>query len=95
MMCKEEKILADVTLFKLDILDCTNVDYTDESVMYNDVTFHLDSLKMFNGHSVEISEDWEIKIWSVDGQQILKQFFLIENQEFRSKLYQAYPLNSI
>ncbi|MCW3793977.1 hypothetical protein OM416_20490 [Paenibacillus sp. LS1] len=84
--------MADVTLFDLDILDCKDVDYSEESVMYNAVTFHLESLKMFDGNSVEISEDWQIKIWSEDGQQILKQFFLIENQEFKRKLYQAYPL---
>lgn len=84
--------MADVTLFKLDILDFTDVDYSDESVMYNNVTFYLESLKMFDGNSVEIYEDWQIKIWSEDGQKVLEEFYLIENQEFKSKLYQAYPL---
>lgn len=84
--------MADVTLFAIEVLDCTDVDYSDESVMYNHVTFHLETLKLYDGKSVEITDDWKIKIWSEDGQHILVEFFLIENQEFRSKLYQAYPL---
>jgi hypothetical protein len=80
-----------LNLFDIDVLDCDFVDITDESVQYNEVAFLLLSLKKYDGKCVEVKHDWEFLIWN-DAGEVVDKFLLIENDEFRQKLYERYPL---
>ncbi|GMX64501.1 hypothetical protein Elgi_37700 [Paenibacillus elgii] len=82
---------AALSLFELDVLDCESVDICEESVQYNEAVFFIKSLQKYNGKCIEVKHNWKFVIWSDEG-QIIDEFFLIENDEFRQKLYERYPL---
>lgn len=81
-----------VTLFDIAVLNCEWFDVTEEGTQYNEVEFLIESLQHHNGKSVEIMHDWKLRIWDDEG-NIIEEFFLIDNKEFRLKLYNKYPLN--
>ncbi|MCZ1267412.1 MULTISPECIES: hypothetical protein [Paenibacillus] len=81
---------AAVSLFGIDILDCEDVDLTEESIQYNNVTFYIESLKQYEGCTIEVKSDWTMIIWGEEG-TVIHQFSLIENDEFRQTLYDKYP----
>lgn len=83
---------ADLMLFGIEILNCEDIDITDESVQYNGVTFLFDSLSQYDGMTIEVAHDWKLKVWDYEN-NILAEFFIIDNYEFREKLYDIYPLN--
>ncbi|WP_225229433.1 hypothetical protein [Paenibacillus gallinarum] len=78
-------------IFGIEILNCEDIDVSDASIQYNGVTFLIDSLSKYDGMTIEVFHDWTFKIWDDKG-NILETFFLIENDEFREKLYGMYPL---
>lgn len=78
-------------LFDIDVLDCESYDLMDESTQYNDVQFCIDSLKKYDGKCIEVKHDWKIVVWDDEG-NVIDEFFLIENEEFRRKLYERHPL---
>lgn len=82
---------SDLMIFGIEVLDSEDIDVSEESIQYNGVTFLIDSLSKYDGLSVEVLEDWTFKIYSDNG-EILESFYLIENDEFRAKLYGMYPL---
>jgi hypothetical protein len=82
---------AALKLFEIDILDCDFIDIAEESVQYNEAVFFIDSLQKYNGKCIEVLHDWKFRIWD-DKSNVESEFFLIENDEFRQKLYAKYPL---
>ncbi|MET1168405.1 hypothetical protein ABWV16_25515, partial [Bacillus velezensis] len=78
------------SLFGIDILDCEDVDLTEESIQYNNVTFYIESLKKYEGYTVEVKSDWTMIIWGEEG-SIIDEFSLIDNVEFRHALYDKHP----
>jgi hypothetical protein len=73
------------------VFDFDSVDGIDGHFQYNFVRFHLESLKAYNDYSVEVYEDWRMIIWGDEG-KVVKEFFIMENDEFRTNLYNKYPL---
>lgn len=49
-------------LFGIKVLESDWIDPTDESVQFNNVVFLFESLSKYNGMTVEILHDWEVKI---------------------------------
>ncbi|GAV11343.1 hypothetical protein [Paenibacillus sp. NAIST15-1] len=80
-----------LNLFGIEILNCISYDFTEDGIQYNSVTFCISSLKKYDGLCVEVNHDWKIRIWSVLG-EIVKEFYIIENEEFKRLLYSKYPL---
>lgn len=78
-------------LFGIQVLESDWIDITEEGTQYNEVEFLLQSLTKYNDMTVEIQNDWKLKIWNGDN-EVIDEFYLIENDEFRKKLYQKYPL---
>ncbi|MDY8021206.1 hypothetical protein [Paenibacillus polymyxa] len=83
---------SDLMLFGIEILTCEDIDIAEESIQYNGVAFLINSLSHYNGMTIEVMHDWTIRVWDNEG-VILEKFYLIENDEFREKLYGKYPLN--
>lgn len=82
---------AILEIFGIDILECEYTDASEESLQYEDVTFFIESLSIYNGKIIEVLHDWKIKVWDEQG-NVIDIFYLIENGEFREKLYRKYPL---
>lgn len=78
-------------IFGIQILKSNWIDITEEGTQYNEVEFLLKSLTKYNDMTVEIQNDWKMKIWNGDN-EVIDEFYLIENDEFRAKLYEKYPL---
>lgn len=78
-------------IFDIKVLESDWVDITEESIQYNEVSFSIESLKRYDGKSVEVLHDWKIRIWDDVG-NVIEEFFLIENEEFKRMLYGKYPL---
>jgi hypothetical protein len=75
----------------VDVFDYDTVDGIDGHFQYNNAKFHLNSLKKFDGSCVEVYEDWLMTIWGDEG-AIVEELFIMDNDEFRQKLYEKYPL---
>ncbi|MFS0855192.1 hypothetical protein [Paenibacillus taichungensis] len=84
---------AILEIFGIDILECEYTDASEESLQYENVTFFICSLSKYDGMIVEVLHDWTFKIWDEKG-NVIDSFYLIENDEFKEKLYYKYPLNS-
>ncbi|MDR6779400.1 MULTISPECIES: hypothetical protein [Paenibacillus] len=78
-------------LFGIQVLESDWIDITEESIQYNEVSFLFKSLIKYDGMTVEILNDWRLKVWDDEG-KVIDEFYLIENDEFRKVLYQKYPL---
>jgi hypothetical protein len=78
-------------LFGIQVLESDWIDITEESIQYNEANFLINSLAKYNGMTIEILNDWKLKVWDDKG-QVTDEFYLIENDEFRKMLYQKYPL---
>lgn len=75
-----------VKVFDFDSADVVNVHW-----QYNNVIFHLEELKYYNGEIVEVYEDWKLVIWGDSGVK-LRELYIMENDDFKSKLFERYPL---
>ncbi|WP_336761511.1 hypothetical protein [Paenibacillus sp. USHLN196] len=78
-------------LFGIKVLESNWIDINEESIQYNEVEFLLESLAKYNDMTIEIQNDWKLKVWNGDN-EVIDEFYLIENDEFREKLYRKYPL---
>ncbi|KQY90959.1 hypothetical protein ASD24_24495 [Paenibacillus sp. Root52] len=82
---------ADLMIFGIEVLNCEDYSVAEESIQYDNVTFLISSLSKYDGMAVEVLHDWTLRVWDIDN-QVIDTFFLIENDEFREKLYGMYPL---
>ncbi|NUU54887.1 hypothetical protein HP548_12450 [Paenibacillus taichungensis] len=72
-------------LFGIRLFDYEEVQTWDEGTHYINTTFHLEELQKYNGFPIEVDQEWNIKIWSVDGKQV-NVFCIIDIEEFKSTL---------
>lgn len=70
------------SLFGIDIVESDDGDVSEEGISLFDCNFLLNSLKKFNGKSIDINFNWDITIYEDDG-TILCNFNIIENEEFK------------
>jgi hypothetical protein len=76
---------------EIHIFEYDSVDGIDGHLQYNNVVFRLQSLDQYDGYCIEVYDDWKLVIWGDEG-IIVKEFYIMENDEFRAKLYMMYPL---
>jgi hypothetical protein len=63
-----------------------------DGAQYTDVEFLLESLVQYNDRVVFVTYGFVITIYDEDGIVEETKFSLIENDEFRAKLYEKHPL---
>ncbi|WP_091019907.1 MULTISPECIES: hypothetical protein [Paenibacillus] len=78
-------------LFGIKVLKSNWIDINEEGTQYNEVEFLLKSLTKYNDMTIEIQNDWKFRVWNGDN-EVIDEFYLIENNEFRNMLYRKYPL---
>lgn len=78
-------------LFGIDILNCDSIDIQDDSIQYNDVRFCIESLKKYNGSYIQVFYNGKFNVWNEEG-EVIDQFYLIENDEFKKMLFKKYPV---
>lgn len=74
------------------VFDYDSVDGVDGHFQYNNAKFHLFELRQYEGCCVEVYEDWKVVIWGDEG-ETLKEFYIMENEEFKRKLFEKYPVS--
>lgn len=72
-------------LFGIDIFSYEEAFVTEDNILYNYVEFKFNSLKKYNGMSIELYINWDIKIWTENGEEVVK-FNIIEVPEFKDIL---------
>lgn len=73
------------SLFGIELFSYDQVSMYEDGMQYTNVEFFFDSMKEFNGMCLEVSWDWNLAVWTNDGQKV-KELSLIDIPEFREKL---------
>jgi hypothetical protein len=82
---------ATMSFCEIEVFDYDTVDGIEGHFQYNNVVFHLGTLKEYDGTCVEVYEDWKVVIWGNEG-ETQKEFYIMDIEEFRQNLYAKYPL---
>lgn len=77
--------------FGVELLGYDSVDHNDEGIQYNEVSFMIISLKKYDGLYIEVKHNWDLVVWGERG-EVIDEFSIIDNDEFRQKLYEKHPL---
>lgn len=77
------------SLFGIDIVESEDGDISEEGIGLFNCNFLLNSLKKYNGKSIDINLNWDIIVYEDDG-IILSKFNIIKNDEFKSLLKKHY-----
>jgi hypothetical protein len=78
------------TLFNIDIFSFDEAEPLDKGIQYTEVQFMFKSLKKYDGNCIEVNSNWDITVWSDEGEQI-DQFNLITVPEFKETLLRELP----
>lgn len=73
------------TIFNIDIFSFEDGDCCEEGYNYFDVEWKLSSLKEYNGCSITLNQNQDIKVYNNRGTKV-HEFNLIDNEEFRDLL---------
>lgn len=73
------------SLFGIDIVKSDDGDITEEGVELFNANFVLNTLKKYDGKAILINLNWDIIVYEDNG-DILCEFNIIDNEEFKSLL---------
>ncbi|WP_010499982.1 hypothetical protein [Paenibacillus elgii] len=75
----------DQVLFGVKLFDYQEAQPWDSGIQFIDCKFELESLKRFDGLPIEVTFEWDIKVWSINGEP-MEEFNIIDVPEFREEI---------
>ncbi|KQN96796.1 hypothetical protein [Paenibacillus sp. Leaf72] len=73
-------------LFGINLFTYEEAEPSEKGVQYSDVIFYLDSLKKYDRFAIEVTQEWGVNVWSIDGENV-DSFNLIDVAEFGAELF--------
>ncbi|MBU7316054.1 hypothetical protein [Paenibacillus oleatilyticus] len=78
----------DQELFGIKLFDYQEAQPWDNGIQFIDCKFEFESLKRFDGLPIEVTFEWDIKVWSIEG-KLLQEFNIIDVSEFREEILKS------